>query len=77
MKPDSLARSQHLGEAFEITTKPENPSGSLVPHISSSDIFTQVTLLDWMFFFFFFGHVQDFSSLVCNQMILIISDNFS
>lgn len=73
MKPDSLALSQHL-EAFEITIKPENPSGPLVPHISSSDIFTQVTLLDWIFFF---GHVQDFSSLVCNQMILIISDNFS
>lgn len=63
MKPDSLALSQHLGEAFEITTKPENPSGSLVPHISSSDIFTQVTLLDWMFFFFFWSRprFQQFS----------------
>ena len=76
MKPDSPALSQHLGEAFEITTKPENPSGPLVAHTSLSDIFTQVTLLDWIFFFFF-GHIQDFSSLVCNQMILIISDNFS
>lgn len=52
MKPGSPALSQHLGEAFEITTKPENPSGPLVPHTSSSDIFTQVTLLDWTFFFF-------------------------
>lgn len=50
MKPGSPALSQHLGEAFEITTKPENPSGPLVPHTSSSDIFTQVTLLDWIFF---------------------------
>lgn len=61
MKPGSPALSQHLGEAFEITTKPENPSGPLVPHTSSSDIFTQVTLLDWIFFFFW--HIQDFSSL--------------
>lgn len=56
MKPGSPALSQHLGEALEITTKPENPSGPLVPHTSSSDIFTQVTLLDWIFFFFFLAH---------------------
>ena len=66
MKPDSPALSQHLGEAFEITTKPENPSGPLVPHTSLSDIFTQVTLLDWIFFFF--CHIQDFSSLQSNDI---------
>lgn len=73
MKLDSPALSQHLEEAFEITTKPENPSGPLVPHTSLSDIFTQVTLLDWIFFFFVTSRI----SVVCNQMILIISDNFS
>lgn len=60
MKPDLLALSQHL-ETFEITIKPENPSGPLVPHISSSDIFTQVTLLDWIFFFWSRPGFQQFS----------------
>lgn len=45
---------QHLREALDITTKPESPVEPPEPRgppTSSSDMFRQVALLDWVFLF--------------------------